>query len=195
MFGSTLSQFIIQEFTNAISQNNAIKSIGLASFITTIVSMIPVISGSAGNAGSQSATTIVRAISLKEVDKSNFFKKVFFKEISVGLIIGTILMILNFLRLVIYFALTGDIKNVNIPDNSISNLTIRDYILIISAASSISLLVVIIFSKILGAIIPMIAKSIRRDPAVMSAPILATVTDSISTLIFFGITIVVFLLI
>ncbi|MCI8283523.1 magnesium transporter [Mesomycoplasma hyopneumoniae] len=195
MFGSTLSQFIIQEFTNAISQNNAIKSIGLASFITTIVSMIPVISGSAGNAGSQSATTIVRAISLKEVDKTNFFKKVFFKEISVGLIIGTILMILNFLRLVIYFALTGDIKNVNIPDNSISNLTIRDYILIISAASSISLLVVIIFSKILGAIIPMIAKSIRRDPAVMSAPILATVTDSISTLIFFGITIVVFLLI
>lgn len=195
MFGSTLSQFIIQEFTNAISQNNAIKSIGLASFITTIVSMIPVISGSAGNAGSQSATTIVRAISLKEVDKSNFFKKVFFKEISVGLIIGTILMILNFLRLVIYFALTGDIKNVNIPDNSISNLTIRDYILIISAASSVSLLVVIIFSKILGAIIPMIAKSIRRDPAVMSAPILATVTDSISTLIFFGITIVVFLLI
>lgn len=195
MFGSTLSQFIIQEFTNAISQNNAIKSIGLASFITTIVSMIPVISGSAGNAGSQSATTIVRAISLKEVDKTNFFKKVFFKEISVGLIIGTILMILNFLRLVVYFALTGDIKNVNIPDNSISNLTIRDYILIISAASSISLLVVIIFSKILGAIIPMIAKSIRRDPAVMSAPILATVTDSISTLIFFGITIVVFLLI
>lgn len=66
MFGSTLSQFIIQEFTDAITENNAIKSIGLASFITTIVSMIPVISGSAGNAGSQSATTIVRALSLKK---------------------------------------------------------------------------------------------------------------------------------
>ncbi|AJR12302.1 Magnesium transporter mgtE [Mesomycoplasma dispar] len=195
MFGSTLSQFIIQEFTDAITENNAIKSIGLASFITTIVSMIPVISGSAGNAGSQSATTIVRALSLKEVSRSNFIRKVLLKEISVGLIIGTILMFLNFVRLVIYFSFTGDIKNTQIPENSISNLTIRDYILIISFASSVSLLCVIIFSKILGATIPMLAKAIKRDPAVMSAPILATVTDSVSTLIFFGITILVFLMI
>lgn len=195
MFGSTLSQFIIQEFTDAITENNAIKSIGLASFITTIVSMIPVISGSAGNAGSQSATTIVRALSLKEVTRSNFIRKVLLKEISVGLIIGTILMVLNFVRLVIYFSFTGDIKNTQIPENSISNLTIRDYILIISFASSVSLLCVIIFSKILGATIPMLAKAIKRDPAVMSAPILATVTDSVSTLIFFGITILVFLMI
>lgn len=195
MFGSSLSQFIIQEFTNAISQNNTIKSIGLSSFITTIVSMIPVISGSAGNAGSQSATTIVRAISLKEVSRTNFISKVLLKEVSVGFVIGTILMVLNFLRLVVYFTLTGDIQNGKILENSISNLTVRDYILLISFASSLSLLFVIIFSKILGTLIPMLAKRIKRDPAVMSAPILATVTDSVATLIFFGITIVVFLII
>lgn len=103
-------------------------------------------------------------------------------------------MVLNFIRLVIYFTLSGEIKNSQIPENSISNLTIRDYVLIISFASSFSLLTVIIFSKILGAIIPMIAKATKRDPAVMSAPILATVTDSISTLIFFGVTIIIFLL-
>ncbi len=194
MFGSTLSQFIIQKFTDAISENDSIKSIGLSSFITTIVSMIPVISGSAGNAGSQSATTIVRSISLKEINRSNFFSKVLLKEIGVGAIVGTVLMVLNFIRLVIYFTLSGEIKNSEIPENSISNLTIRDYVLIISFASSFSLLTVIIFSKILGAIIPMIAKATKRDPAVMSAPILATVTDSISTLIFFGVTIIIFLL-
>ncbi len=194
MFGSTLSQFIIQKFTDAISENDSIKSIGLSSFITTIVSMIPVISGSAGNAGSQSATTIVRSISLKEINRSNFFSKVLLKEIGVGAIVGTVLMVLNFIRLVIYFTLSGEIKNSQIPENSISNLTIRDYVLIISFASSFSLLTVIIFSKILGAIIPMIAKATKRDPAVMSAPILATVTDSISTLIFFGVTIIIFLL-
>ncbi|MBG0730861.1 magnesium transporter [Mycoplasma sp. 'Moose RK'] len=196
MFGSTLSQFIIQEFTNAISENNVIRSIGLGSFITTIVSMIPVISGSAGNAGSQSATTIVRALSLKEISRANFFRKVLLKEISVGLVIGTILMVLNFVRLVLYFTFTGDIKDTTtVLANSISGLNVRDYILIISFASSVSLLIVIIFSKILGATIPMIGKWIKRDPAVMSAPILATVTDSVSTLIFFGVTIVVFLLI
>lgn len=195
MFGSTLSQFIIQEFTNAISNNDQIRAIGLSSFITTIVSMIPVISGSAGNAGSQSATTIVRALSLREITRANFFRKVLLREISVGAIIGSILMVLNFLRLVIYFSFTGDIKNTTVLETAVSGLNVRDYILIISFASSVSLLCVIIFSKILGATIPMIAKSIKRDPAVMSAPILATVTDSVSTLIFFGITIIVFLLI
>ncbi|WP_434336720.1 magnesium transporter [Mesomycoplasma conjunctivae] len=194
MFGSTLSQYIIQQFTDVIDNGQVFKALGLSTFISTIVSMIPVISGAAGNAGSQSATTIVRALSLNNIEGKSFFKKVLTKEISVGFLIGFTLMVFNFLRLIIYFLISGELFNNN-PLSNNSLFSTRDYILIISLASSISLLLVIVFSKILGATIPLIAQRFNRDPAVMSAPVLATLTDSISTFIFFGITILVFLII
>ncbi|QJB71172.1 magnesium transporter [Mycoplasma sp. 1654_15] len=208
MLGSTLSQVIIQFFTDSIAENQRLKILGLSIFISTIVSIIPVISGAAGNAGSQSATTIVRAISLSEIERKNFFKQVFLKELAVGSIIGSILMVVNFIRLIIYFTISKDLFNTELAhyevatnDHTImikhvqNGLTQRDYILIISAAASFSLFLVIIFSKILGSSIPLLAQILKRDPAVMSAPILATLTDSISTFIFFGITILVFILI
>ncbi|WP_215741518.1 magnesium transporter [Mesomycoplasma hyorhinis] len=208
MLGSTLSQVIIQMFTDSIAQNQRLKVLGLSIFISTIVSIIPVISGAAGNAGSQSATTIVRAISLAEVERKNFFKQVFLKELAVGSIIGTILMVINFVRLLIYFTISKDLFNNQQPHYEIvtgehtiniqhvhNGLAHKDYILIISAAASFSLFLVIIFSKMLGSSIPLLAQILKKDPAVMSAPILATLTDSVSTFIFFGITILVFVLI
>lgn len=208
MLGSTLSQVIIQMFTDSIAQNQRLKVLGLSIFISTIVSIIPVISGAAGNAGSQSATTILRAISLAEVERKNFFKQVFLKELAVGSIIGTILMVINFVRLLIYFTISKDLFNNQQPHYEIvtgehtiniqhvhNGLAHKDYILIISAAASFSLFLVIIFSKMLGSSIPLLAQILKRDPAVMSAPILATLTDSVSTFIFFGITILVFVLI
>ncbi|MGZ9413160.1 magnesium transporter [Mycoplasma sp. AC157] len=198
MLGSTLSQVVIQLFTDSLENSSSLKALGLGIFISTIVSIIPVISGSAGNAGSQSATTITRALSLGEIEKRGYLKKVFFKEVNVGAIIGLILMLVNFSRLVIYFMITKDIFNTEFITSSegiVTKLPKYAYILIISAAASVSMFLVIIFSKILGSVIPLLAARMGKDPAVMSAPILATLTDATSTFIFFGITILIFLLI
>lgn len=193
MFGSTLSQYIIEYFTDLMQGDSAFKALGLSVYVSTIVSMIPVISGSAGNAGSQSATTIVRALSLDEIGNKSAFKKVLTKELLVGASVGSILMLFNFARLILYFTIKGELLDGTKPEGA--SLSSRDFVLILSAASSLSLLTVIVFSKILGATIPLLAQKFKRDPAVMSAPVLATLTDSVSTFIFFGITLIVFLLV
>ncbi|WGI36813.1 magnesium transporter [Mesomycoplasma lagogenitalium] len=197
MFGSTLSQVIIQIFTDYLEHSNSLKSLGMGIFISTIISIIPVISGSAGNAGSQSATTITRALSLGEIKKRGYMKKVFFKELNISMVIGSILMLINFIRLICYFMISRDLFNTSFIEyeGQITKLPKYAYILIISAAASISMFLVIVFSKILGSVIPLLAARIGKDPAVMSAPVLATLTDATSTLIFFGITILIFLVI
>ncbi|VEU59371.1 magnesium transporter [Mesomycoplasma neurolyticum] len=184
MLGSTLSQIVIEVFTNSIENSSSLKSLGLSVYVSTIVSIIPVIAGSAGNAGSQSATTITRAISLGENSAKKYISQVLVKELTVGLIVGSILMVANFLRLMIYFSISRDLF--------VASKTSK--ILIISFTASLALLIVITFSKILGSFIPLIAAKLGKDPAVLSAPILATLTDATSTFIFFGITILVFML-
>ncbi|WP_033160975.1 magnesium transporter [[Mycoplasma] collis] len=181
MIGSTLSQIVIQSFTEAFEHNKRLITIG--AFTSTIVAIIPVIAGAAGNAGSQSATTITRAISLGENNKKKYIRQVLLKELTVGLIIGTVLMIANFLRLMVYFSISKELF-----ENA-------KQILIISFSASFSLLIIIVFSKILGSFIPLVAAKLKKDPAVLSSPILATLTDAISTFIFFGITIVISILI
>lgn len=184
LIGSTLSQLIIEKFTGLAQAK--LQYTTITSVITTaiITGMVPVISGSAGNAGSQSATTIMRAYALGEIENSDF-KKAIAKEFNVSLVTGAILFAVNFLRLIIYFLSTSYTKMLESPMPFI----------IIALVSSLSLFIVIIFSKFLGTIIPIIAIKLKRDPAVMSAPLLSTMTDAISTLIFFGITLAILLLI
>lgn len=192
MLGSTLSQIVIEQFTGVLENNTEIKKIGLSVMISTIVSIIPVIAGAAGNAGSQSATTITRALSLGEIDKK-YYMKAIKKEVSVGFVVGIILMLINFLRLILYFSISGDLFN-STTLSSVHHITKAESIWIISFAASFAMFLVIIFSKFLGSVIPLLASKFGKDPAVMSSPILATLTDATSTFIFFGITILVFIL-
>lgn len=177
MIGSTLSQIVIELFTNVMKGYIASGVISTA----VLVAMIPVISGAAGNAGSQSSTTITRAFALGEIGAKDY-RKIMFKEFKVSLITGLILFAVNFARLIVYFIASKAL--INHP---------LDFTLI-SLASSFALFCVIVFSKILGTIIPVIAIKIKKDPAVMSAPLLSTLSDAISTLIFFGITLLVLLI-
>ncbi|MGL5519803.1 MAG: magnesium transporter [Metamycoplasmataceae bacterium] len=171
MISSTFSQIIIEHFTEL-----ATNQFANASLSTIIVSLIPVISGVAGNSGSQSATTVTRSIALGETAKVKN-SKIILKESLVGFYIGSALMVTNFLRLLIYFSITGDI------------LKEPEQISMISFASSLALLIAVLLSKVAGSSIPLLASKFKKDPAVLSSPILTTSIDALSTLIFFSIAI------
>lgn len=175
MIGSTLSQLIIQIFTKDFEENRLKNVEIIGSTISSImIALIPVTSATSGNAGSQSTSTLTRAASLGEI-KTGKIKEVIFKEMLVGLIIGSILAIANFARLMIFYMAYNGILFDNIK-----------FIMLISCVSSISLLISVTFSKLLGSSILALAIKIKKDPAVMSAPMLTTIIDALSTLIFYA---------
>ncbi|MCU9934572.1 magnesium transporter [Mycoplasmopsis felis] len=144
MISATLSQFIIQEFTNL--SENFLDSLQITVSTAVVVSLIPIISGAAGNAGSQSSTTITRLVLLLYDFDNNEYKKVIFKEIIVGTIIGGIMFLVNIMRLYIYYAIPY-FKEGAKDWNTLSFIII---------ASSLSLWLVVIFAKFLGTIIPLL---------------------------------------
>lgn len=186
MIGATLSQVIIDSFytitENFITSAAIVEATLTTALVGGILAIIPVISSSAGNAGSQASSTITRSIALNEL-KNNKSSKIIIKELKVGLILGGVLMVANFLRLMIYYLITGDI----LGDQ-------YQVYFVIAAASSIALFIVIILSKIAGAVVPILGVKLKKDPAVMASPVLTTLIDALSTLIFFGVTLLMLLL-
>lgn len=175
MIGSTLSQIIIQLFNERFE--NELKSIpelvGIA-ITSVLIALIPVTSATSGNAGSQTTSTLTRAASLGEL-KDVKTNKIIIKETMVGLVLGSILAIANFARLVIYYMA----YNGMLFDH-------YKFLLLISAISSISLLLSITLSKLLGSSILALIIKTNKDPAVMSGPLITTIIDALSTLIFFA---------
>lgn len=179
MISATLSQIIIDSFSQITERfigDIIVTTTTSTIMLAAILSIIPVISSSAGNAGSQASSTITRSIALDEL-KNIKLSKVILKELKVGLLLGTILMFANFIRLMIYYLITSEILG---PD--------KEFYLVISAASSFALFTVIILSKIAGAVVPILGVKLKKDPAVMASPVLTTLIDALSTLIFFGVT-------
>ena len=168
MISATISQIVLDSF-QGISNATIV-----ATFTTAIVAILPVISGAAGNAGAQSSTTIIRALSTGDISTKDYLK-VLWKELRVSILIGLLLGIANFVRLVIYYlAKDGELNT--------------DY-LFLSLAASISLFIVIVLAKAVGGTLPLLAKKMKIDPAIMAAPLLTTLIDALSTMIFFGISI------
>ncbi|UUM19705.1 MULTISPECIES: magnesium transporter [unclassified Mycoplasma] len=175
MLSATISQLVIEKFTN-ISESFLTETLHITIPAAIIVALIPVISGSAGNAGSQSSTTITRATALGELEFRDAGKAIL-KEVRVAIIVGVLMFIFNILRLFLYFVI---FRTAGVPWSALAFVIL---------GSSFSLFAVVIIAKMLGTVIPIIAVKFKKDPAVMSAPILATLSDAISTLIFFGINI------
>lgn len=128
-----------------------------------LVNNIPMITGAGGNAGSQSATMIIRGMAISEIRLADFFRVVW-KELRVSLLVGSVLAAANYLRVVYLMKESPSIA-----------LTV-----------SLALYVTIILAKVVGAILPMVGKAIRIDPAIMASPFISTVVDALSLVVFFN---------
>lgn len=130
-----------------------------------ILSMfIPMLMDTGGNSGSQSATLIIRGLALEEIQLSDIFK-VFRKELGVSIIVGATLAGVNFIRLHL-------LERVD---------------LMINITVCISLFITVLLSKIVGGVLPIIAKKMKMDPAIMAGPLITTIVDAFSLMAYFSI--------
>lgn len=140
--------------------------------IPMLVASIPTLTGTGGNCGSQTSTMVIRGMSLGEIKLSDFFK-VIFKELRISLIVAVILGAVNFVRICIQYH----------SDPQMIQLAI---------CVSLAIVAAVIMSKLIGCILPMAAKAINIDPALMAAPFISTIVDASTTLVFFNIALFVF---
>ena len=141
---------------------------GMLASVIILSSFIPMITGSGGNAGSQASVSVIRALSLGEVEFKSMFK-VLWKELRVAALCGLTLAAANFIKLMV-FDLRGN-------DNAV----------VIALVVSLTLVGTIIMAKIVGSSLPLLSSKIGLDPAVMANPLISTVCDSLSLLIYFGV--------
>ena len=156
MLSATFTSAIISSFEGALAS------------VIVLSSFIPMITGSGGNAGSQASVSVIRALSLGEIEFKSMFK-VLWKELRVSILCGATLAAANFIKLMI-FDLNGN------PNAFMIALVV-----------SLTLLGTIMMSKLVGSSLPLLASKIGFDPAVMANPLISTVCDSLSLLIYFGI--------
>lgn len=133
---------------------------------------VPLLIASGGNSGSQAATLIIRALATDDI-KSDGWKTVLKKEGSSGLLLGSILGILGFATLIAWGLIDGDPMN-------------QELILKAGVVAS-SLLLIVLFGNVIGAMLPFILSKIGLDPAVSSAPFVATIVDVSGIIIYFSI--------
>lgn len=138
-----------------------------------LVAFIPMLMGTGGNAGSQTSVSVIRALSLGDIEFKDILK-VIWKELRVSVIVGIVLGIVNFIKLYLV-----DYLWLHTFDTGAE--------IVEMATICLTLICVIIVAKMLGAALPIIAKKIGLDPAVMASPLVTTILDAVSLLIYFGI--------
>ncbi len=131
--------------------------------IPLLVSFTPMLMNTGGNSGSQSSAMIIRGMSLGEIEPTDILK-VIWKEIRVGLIAGIILAVCNFIRLMIQY-----------PGNTMISLVVV-----------LSVFVTVVIAKTIGCTLPIAAKVLKADPAIMAGPLITTIVDAVSLIVYFN---------
>ena len=131
--------------------------------VPILVSFIPMLMDTGGNCGSQSSTLIIRGLALDEIRFRDIFK-VIFKEFRIALIVSIGLSIANGLRIYLMYK---DLK--------------------LAVLIAVSIVTTVIIAKIIGCTLPLFAKKIHLDPAIMAAPLITTIVDTCSIVIYFSI--------
>ena len=157
MVSATFTGLIITAFEGALAAQVALTA------------FIPMLMGTGGNSGSQSSVTIIRALSLDEVEFSDIFR-VLWKEIRTALMCGVALGIVCFVKIwLIDRLLMGN----------------TDITLMVDAVVCLTLAVTVVLAKLVGCSLPMVAKVLHMDPAVMASPFISTIVDAVSLLVYF----------
>ena len=153
MISGTLSSAIISGYDAILSQ-----AVQLAAFI-------PVLTGTGGNAGSQTSATIIRGMSLGDIRPRDILR-VMGKEIQVGMICGVLLAALNFIKQTIFSPSTD---------------------IMVDLTVSVSMGFVVVVAKAMGCVLPIGAKVCKLDPAIMAGPLITTVVDAVALVVFFNV--------
>ena len=135
---------------------------------------VPMLMGTGGNAGSQASITITRGIALNEIEFKDFFKVVW-KEIRISVLTGLLLAIVCFGKL-------------QLIDKLIFGY---DYTVLVSLAVSLALFGTVFIAKFVGAVLPLLAKKIHLDPAVVASPFITTIVDVLSLIVYCSISIAI----
>ena len=133
-----------------------------------LVAFIPMLMGTGGNCGSQTSTLIIRGLATGEIELKDVFK-CWFKEIRVALLVGIILSGVSAIRIMIQY----------------QNITL-------AITVGIALIATVAMSKSLGCLLPLAAKKLKLDPAIMAAPLITTIVDTCSILIYFNVAVKLF---
>ena len=159
----TEESYLIMMLSASIKGTILTKYEDACAAIPALVSFIPMLMSTGGNCGSQSSTMIIRGMSVDEIKLKDFLK-VIFTEFRISLVICVILAIVNGVRI---WIMSGDLQ--------------------IATVVSLSIICIVIISQFIGCSLPMLAKRCKLDPAVMAAPLITTIVDATSILIFFNI--------
>jgi magnesium transporter len=124
---------------------------------------IPMIMSTAGNAGSQASTMVIRGIIVDQLDTKDIFK-VLSKELSIALLSGSVIFIANMVRVLIFM-----------PETDIT----------VHIVVSVTMFIMMVISKMVGGLLPLLAKKFNQDPAAMAAPLITTIVDALAMLIYF----------
>lgn len=159
MLSATFTGMIISSFEDALSK------------LVVLTAFIPMIMGTGGNSGSQASVTVIRGLSLGEVDVKDVFR-VMWKEFRVSILCGISLALACFVKIIVVDKLL--LGTPGVSDN-------------VALVVSLTLCVTVICAKFIGCILPIAAKKLKLDPAVMASPFITTIVDAVSLFVYFGI--------
>jgi magnesium transporter len=152
MISATFTGMIITSFENALAAQ------------VVLTAFIPMLMDTGGNSGSQASVTIIRGLSLNEIEFKDL-PRVIWKEFRVGILCGVVLAAANFLRLLLF-------NRIELP---------------VALVICLTLVIVVVLAKLVGCSLPMFAKKLKLDPAVMASPFITTIVDALSLLLYFEI--------
>ena len=157
MVSATFTGMIISSFESALATHAA------------LIAFIPMLMGTVGNSGSQSSVTIIRALSLEELHLGDL-ARVIWKEIRTAVLCGFVLSVVCYLKIWL-------VDGLLLGNSDISPL--------INLVVCLALFATVLIAKVVGAILPLLAKALKLDPAVMASPFITSIVDALSLLVYF----------